>query len=369
MALWGVGVMVGPIIGPSLGGWLTDNYSWRWVFYINVPFGILSFLGIIAFGKDSARKSTQFDFIGFALFALFLASMQLLLDRGNEQDWFDSKEINFYLITCLSSFWMFCYYITWAPSPFITLDIFNDRNFTIGLVLMFMVGIILLATMALMPPLLQNLANYPVVTVGLVMVPRGFGTLLVMTIVGKLMERGIDPRHLIVFGLILTGISLWQMTQVNLNISKWIVVQNGFLQGLGIGFTFVPLTTIAFATLDSKYRVEATGLFTLLRNIGSSIGISLVSTILIRHTQLNHQIIGEHINIYNFAHLSETFGGHKLFTAAALDSVINIQAQMIAYCNCFKLMMIVVFISIPLVFFLNKPKALAKGDSHAAIME
>jgi DHA2 family multidrug resistance protein len=375
MALWGVGVMVGPIIGPSLGGYLTDNYSWRWVFYINVPFGILSFLGILSFGQDSEKKSTPFDFVGFSLFAIFIASLQLLLDRGNQLDWLDSTEIKIYLFIMLSTLWMFCYYITWAKNPFISLGVFKDRNFCAGLILMFLVGIILLATMSLLPPLLQNLANYPVVTVGIVMVPRGIGTMLVMMIVGKLLERKVDPRLLIFLGLGLTSFSLWEMTSINLSVTKWIIVKTGFIQGLGLGFTFVPLTTIAFSTLNPIYRVEASGLFTLLRNIGSSIGISIVSTLLSRHTQLNHSILSEHINIFNIHHIRNLLstGTSKIgkeLAAVIIDSSINIQAQMISYLNCFKLMMIIVVISIPLVLLLKNNKRLeGKKDSHLVAFE
>jgi DHA2 family multidrug resistance protein len=371
MALWGVGVMVGPIIGPSLGGYLTDSYSWRWVFYINVPFGILAFLGILKFGKDSNKKSTPFDFIGFSLFAIFIASLQLMLDRGNQLDWFYSTEIKIYLFTILSTLWMFCYYLTWAKNPFITLEIFKNRNFSVGLALMFLIGIILLSTMSILPPLLQNLMNYPVVTVGIVMVPRGVGTMLVMFLVGRLLEKGVDPRKLIILGLSLTSFSLWEMTTINLLLTEWIVIKNGFIQGLGLGFTFVPLTTIAFSTLDKSYRNEGTGLFTLFRNVGSSIGISAIATLLSRSTQANHAILSEYINIFNISDIKNLFiNTNNKLVYAAMDASINIQAQMISYINCFKTMMIIVIISIPLAFLFKKNKAeLTSENSSSTILE
>jgi DHA2 family multidrug resistance protein len=355
MALWGIGVMIGPIIGPSLGGYLTDNYSWRWVFYINVPFGIIAFLGIWKFAPANKKLSAPFDFIGFSIFAIFIASLQLLLDRGNQLDWFESMEINIYFIIMLSTFWMFFYYISWAKNPFISLGIFKDRNFSSGLFLIFLIGIVLLSTMSLLPPLLQNLAHYPVLTVGIVMIPRGIGTMLVMSIVGKLLERKIDPRLLIILGLSLTAFSLWEMSLINENVTEWIIMKTGFIQGVGLGFTFVPLSTISFLTLHSKYRVEATGLFTLIRNIGSSIGISMISTILSRSIQYNHAILSEKIDYTKFDNITNLMSlphnqYYTKFSATLLDLSINTQASMISYLNCFKIMMTIVLICIPVVF-------------------
>jgi len=367
MALWGIGIMIGPILGPSLGGVLTDNYSWRWVFYINVPFGILSFLGIWFFGKEEKPKTIPFDFVGFGLFAIFIASLQLLLDRGNQLDWLDSREVNFYIVICLSSFWIFCCHILWAKDPFISLEVFKDYNFVISLILMFIVGIILLATIALLPPLLQNLINYPITEVGLIMVPRGLGTMVIMALMGKVLHKNIvDPKVFIITGLTLTCLSLWEMSLMNLSLTSWIIIKTGFIQGMGLGFVFVPLSTVAFSTLNPSYRMEATGLFTLIRNIGSSIGIAIIAAFLIRETSINHAIISEHINIFNFKNLMQHFHiSDPKLAASVMELTILREAQMIGYLNSFKLMMFITLVTIPLAFLLKKVKSAA--NSHVVM--
>lgn len=366
MALWGMGIMVGPIIGPSLGGYLTDNYNWRWVFYINVPFGILSFLGIIKFTPNKILPAKSFDKTGFAIFAIFLISLQLLLDRGNDQDWFDSIEINIYLIILLSSIWLLGLHLYWTKNSFINLDMFKDKNFSVSLILIFLVGIILLATMSILPPMLSNLLNYPITTVGLVMVPRGVGTMITMGFVGKLLEKNTDPRILITIGLLVIIITLLEMSLVNQNITNFILIKNGFFQGIGLGLVFVPLTTIAFSTINIIYRAEATGLFTLVRNIGSSIGISIISTLVIRSTQINHQQITSYVTKYNINDIAHKYpaGIPHSFIANILDSEITKQAQFISYLNCFKLMMYIIIITIPLVFFLKYHKRVIKTTEH-----
>ncbi|MBN9265121.1 MAG: DHA2 family efflux MFS transporter permease subunit, partial [Hyphomicrobium sp.] len=262
MAIWGVGVMVGPILGPTLGGYLTDTYNWRWVFYINLPVGILTFVGLSAYLSDSARRTVNFDWFGFLALSIAIGSFQMMLDRGEQLDWFSSPEIVIEFVVAGLALYMFLVHTFTAEEPFIDPRMFNDRNFSLGLALIFMVGIILLATLALLTPYLQNLMGYPVLTAGMVLAPRGMGTMVAMMLVGRLINR-VDARLLVLLGLGLTAYVLWEMSAYTPSVSQRTLVIQGVLQGLGLGFMFVPLSTIAFATLPAKYRTEGTALFSL----------------------------------------------------------------------------------------------------------
>ncbi len=292
MAMWGMGVMVGPILGPTLGGWLTEAYNWRWVFYINVPIGILTFAGLSAYLSETKTSKTGFDWFGFAMLSIAIGSFQMMLDRGEQLDWFSSTEIWIEAVLAALAFYLFLVQtftlkIAEGKQPYIDPAIFRDRNFTVGLCFIFVVGIILLASLALITPYLQNLMGYPVVTAGLVLAPRGVGTMVAMMIVGRLINR-LDPRVLLASGLLLTAAVLWEMTGFTPNVSEWTLIRTGILQGMGLGFMFVPLSTITFATLPGHLRTQGTALYSLIRNIGSSIGISLVIFLLTRNTQLVH---------------------------------------------------------------------------------
>src|ERR1700682_2712572 len=274
MALWVMGVTIGPILGPALGGWLTESYNWRWVFYINVPFGILSFLGILTFLAETELPKAGFDFFGFTALSFAIGSFQLMLDRGQLKDWFSSTEIWIEAIVAGLGFYLFVVHMLTTSKPaFVSPALFKDRQFVTGNVFIFVVGVVLFATLALLPPLLQDLMNYPVVLTGLVTAPRGIGTLAAMLIVSRLIGR-IDTRLIIVTGLAITALSLWQMTGFYLQMDTSMVIWTGLAQGLGSGMVYVPLATVAFATLAPAYRNEGTAFFSLIRNIGSSIGIS-----------------------------------------------------------------------------------------------
>lgn len=359
MAMWGVGVMLGPILGPSLGGWLTEHYSWRWVFYINLPFGILAFLGIAAFVKETQiNHSRRFDLLGFGFLSLGIGALQMMLDRGEVLDWFHSNEIVIELILVLLGFYWFIAHIFTHKQPFIEPAIFKDRNFSMGLIFMFIVGIILLATMALLPPFLQNLLNYPVIDVGLVMAPRGIGVMIAMLIVGKLANK-VDARMQVVFGLSLTAFSLWEMTLFNVNVSAWDIVRTSVVQGFGLGFVFVPLSSIAFSTLPSHYRNEGTALFSLTRNIGSSIGISVVISQLQQNIQKNHAAFADYLTPFSLP-LKEAMqaGAWNIHTTQGLVSLngeVTRQAASLAYLQDFRLMMWICLAALPLIVFLKAP--------------
>lgn len=356
MAMWGAGIMVGPIIGPTLGGWLTDSYDWRWVFLINLPVGILAMLGCLAYLPRSPRRARSFDMTGFAMLVLAIGSLQLALDRGGEVDWFNAAEIWVYALLSLTGFWMFAIHILHVDKPFLDPRIFADRNFATGLLFAFITGIVLLASLALLPPMLGRILGYPVVTTGLVMAPRGVGTMISMLLVGRLM-RVVDPRKLVVAGLSLTTLSLWEMTGFSPQMDMLPIIRSGVVQGLGLGLVFVPLSTLAFSTLAPQFRADATSLFSLVRNIGSSVGISVVTLMLTRNIQINHAELAAGLTPYN-ATLRATVplaASGQATALSQLDALVNQQAAMIGYVDDFKLMMWVTLVAIPLVFLLRRP--------------
>ena len=357
MAVWVMGVTLGPIIGPALGGWLTENYNWRWVFYINVPFGILAFLGMLSFLPETAIRKSRFDFFGFSALSVAIASFQIMLDRGQLKDWFSSTEIWIEaIVAAVAFYWFVIHMLTTTEQRFVSPALFKDRNFLTGNVIIFVVGAVLYATLALLPPLLQDLLNYPVVTTGLVTAPRGAGTLAAMFIVGRLMGK-VDVRLIIATGFTLAAVSSWQMTGFDVQMDSTTVVWSGVLQGLGTGFVYVPLAAATFATLTPALRNEGTSIFSLTRNLGSSIGISVVNTLLTRNTQIMHATLGEHVSRYSpVLRAQMPAGAPSLRSMAGLNATVTEQASMIAYNNDFRLMMILSLTAIPLVFLLRKTR-------------
>jgi DHA2 family multidrug resistance protein len=372
MALFGVSVMVGPVLGPVIGGWLTDHYSWRWVFYINVPLGVLAFAGLSFFLSETRTSAAaKLDWLGFGSLSIAIAAMQVFLDRGAQLDWFSSFEILIEAVVCASALYIFLVHTFTAKNSFVNPSLFLDRNFSVGMLFIFIVGITYLASLALLTPYLQTLMGYPVVTAGIVMGPRGLGTMACMFLVGRLIGR-VDIRLLLMTGLLLTALAMYDMTGWNPNVSQWTIAVTGFIQGAGLGFLFVPLNTVTFATLAPEQRADGTGLFNLSRNVGSSVGISVVSYLLIRNNQVNHATIASHVTAFNHAFDSGIVrGALSPWTAggrAALDQVIQTQASIISYIDDFKLMMILSLAAIPLVLLLRRAPASAEND-HAMVME
>ena len=356
MALWGIGVMVGPILGPTLGGYLTEYYSWRWIFYINVPFGLMALAGILAFLPESSREGGRpFDVFGFALLSISIGAMQLMLDRGQSQDWFDAAEIMMEAAAAGLFLYLFLVHMFTARHPFLEPGLFKDRNFAVGLLIMFTISIILLSTMTLLPPFLQNLMGYPVITTGFVLAPRGVGTMTAMFLVGALSTR-LDGRLMVLAGLGLTSLSLWQMSGFNLDVSTWTIIYTGIIQGFGLGLVFVPLSTITFSTLAPHYRNEGTAMFSLMRNLGSSIGVSIMVTLLARMTQANHSILAAHLTPFNQALSSGNWRIDSVQSLAALNGEVTRQAAAIAYLDDFRLMMIIMLLVIPLLVLLRNPR-------------
>ena len=358
MAMWGVGVMVGPILGPTLGGYLTEYYNWRWVFLINLPFGVLALIGILMFVEETEKVSRRFDMFGFALLALAIGSLQLMLDRGQSLDWFSSTEIIIESLVAAVCLYMFVAHMMTATAPFLEPGLFKDRNLVLGLVFIFIVGVVLLATLALLPPFLQNLMGFPVITTGEVLAPRGIGSMVAMLVVGRLVNI-VDIRLLIGAGLMLVSLSLFQMAEFNLNVSPWAVVQTGLIQGAGLGLVFVPLSTITFSTLEIRYRTDGTSMFSLMRNIGSSIGISVMVALAARSAQTNHAVLGEQLTPYRdpVQRLLEEGGGLGSTdqALAILNGELSRQAAAIGYLNDFQLMAWMTLLAIPLLLLFRKP--------------
>jgi MFS transporter, DHA2 family, multidrug resistance protein len=367
IALWGVAVMAGPVLGPVLGGWLTEAYSWRFVFYINVPVGIVAFFGMTTFLPDTQRNAAaKLDWFGFGTLSLAIAAMQVMVDRGEELDWFGSGEIVAEAIIATSAFYLFLVHTFTAREPFVRPSLFRDRNFTAGVLFISIIGLTYYASLALQPPYLQNLMNYPIVSAGLVLGPRGVGTMASMLMVGKLIGP-VDTRYLLALGLGLTAWSFYVMTGWTPDVSQMTIVVVGIIQGIGLGFIFVPLSVVTLSTLAPELRAEGAGLYSLSRNIGSSIGISVVNSLLTRNTQVNHAEIARNVTSVNraFEDLAITQFWDPISAAGrtALDAVITRQAQIIAYIDDYKLLMIATLAAIPLLIIFKKPPRTAPTDS------
>ncbi|NVM77139.1 DHA2 family multidrug resistance protein [Duganella sp. SG902] len=368
MAVWGMGVMIGPILGPTLGGWLTDSYDWRWVFFINVPVGAMAFYGIWRYiRKAEAPRKMRFDAFGFATLSLAIGALQMLLDRGEQNDWFGSTETWVEAIILALSFAWFVAHTATRPAgkSFFDYRLLRNANYVSGLLFIFIVGLVLYATRALTPSMLQSLMGYPAKIAGLVTAPSGIGTMVAMMVVGRLVGK-IDLRVLLATGFLITAFSLWQMTGYTLVLSQSDIVWPGVIQGLGLGLVFVPLSAATFATLSPEMRAEGTAIYSLIRNIGSSIGIALVQTLLARNTQTVHASLAEHITATNPALLDNLATPQA---AAMLNNEITRQASMIAYVDDFWLMMIATLCVIPLLLLIKPPPKTAPAAVDHAAME
>lgn len=370
MAIWGIGVTLGPVLGPILGGWLTEDYSWRWVFFINIPIGIIAFLVLSASMKETKKLISRFDFFGFITMGLFIFALQMFLDRGEIKDWFSSKEIIIEAFVAVVALYYFLVHSFTHPRPFLSMSLFVDRNFVTANVFIFLVGVVLFATLALIPPMLQNEMGYSAIISGIVSAPRGIGIMIGMMVVGKLINM-FDSRTIIAAGLILTAFSLWQMTNFDLLMDEKDIVISGLIQGFGVGLVYVPLSTVAFSTLPAELRNEGTALYNLLRNLGSAIGISVVEMLLTRNTQIMHANMAEHITPYNLQNLAFSslhIDPTNLEGASMLNRIITNQASMIGYIDDYKLMMVLTIAVIPLILLL-RPTNNKQTKKEMAVME
>ncbi|HZP79917.1 MAG TPA: DHA2 family efflux MFS transporter permease subunit [Pseudolabrys sp.] len=368
MAIWGMGVMLGPIMGPTLGAWLTDNYSWHWVFFINLPVGIFTVIGLIAFMQETTlQRERPFDWFGFVALAIGIGALQLLLDRGEQVGWFDANEIIAEAIVSAIGFYFFFAHSLTTMTPFVRFALFRDRNFVAATLFMVVIGVVLFGTMALVTPYMQNVLGYPILTAGMLLAARGIGTLVAMTLVGRLIKR-VEIRYLVLAGLILATITLDQMVGFTDQTAARTIVLVSVVQGFGLGLLFVPLSTVAFSTLPDYLRTEGTAILTLVRNIGSSIGISVVIAELTNSTIRMHANLTEFVTPFNNAlqmpDISSILNMSTDAGRALMDGLINQQAAVIAYANVFKLLMVLTLATIPLVFIIGRSRQ--HGSTPAA---
>jgi len=371
MAVYGMGIVVAPIIGPTFGGWITDNYSWRWIFYINLPVGALAAFMANSFVEDPPylknQKPGRIDYIGFGLMALGLAALELTLDLGQQKDWFSSSFIIFTAVAsglCILSFVIWELY---TPEPIVNLRVFANRNFAVGCAIIGSVGIALYGSTALLPLFLQTLLGYPAVQSGLAVSPRGVGAVLSMAIVGRLIGK-LDSRYLIAFGFLILTFSMYMFTGINLDIAQSNIVYPMLIGGFALGFVFVPLTTQTMATLPQDQIGNATGIYNLMRNTGGSVGISVLAFLLTRWGQVHQSTLAEHANIYSpaFQNLFRQVRGSLLLqndivtatqkTYGVIYGMVVQQALVLSYVDCFWLLTVMCALCIPAAFLFKKVK-------------
>jgi MFS transporter, DHA2 family, multidrug resistance protein len=359
MAIWGMGIMVGPILGPIIGGWLTENYNWRWVFYVNLPVGLVA-LGLLWWLLPSRPVNRRsFDLFGFSMLGLALASLQLMLDRGAHADWFDSWEIRVEAMVALGAAWMFGVHMVTGRNPLFDRKLIINRNFLTALFFMIIVGMMMMAIMALMPPMLQRLFGYSVLDTGILLAPRGVGILISMAIAGQLIGRGFDPRILVAVGMMIAAASLWRMSGWAMMMDWHPFVIDGVIQGVGMGLIFIPLNGMAFATLPPQLRTDGASLMNLFRSLGGSVGISIMTTILGANIQTSHADMAGHVTDSALADMGlsgiERLAQYGQAGLSMVDGEINRQAAMIAYLDDFWILSIAVFAAIPLLLLLKRP--------------
>ncbi|MEO8724393.1 MAG: DHA2 family efflux MFS transporter permease subunit [Sphingobium sp.] len=362
MAIFGMGIMIGPVLGPVLGGWLTDRFDWRWVFFVNVPIGLLCFVGLIFLLPERARPARPFDLSGFVLLALGIGMLQLMLDRGENLDWFSSWEILIELGVSVSAFWMFAIHLTTAENPLYHTDMLRDRNLVLGATFMLLIGMILMGSAVLLPLMVQQLMGFPVIQAGELMASRGVGTVIAMGLVGRFGSK-LDPRLSIAIGLILIAMTMNQMAGWSLDVDQRSIAWNGLIQGMGIGAIFVPISTVSFATIAPQYRTDGAGLVSLTRSIGGSVAISVLAALLARNTQINHADLAAYISPYNYGlpAAAVSLANSSAISVASIESEILRQSAMIAFLNDFRLIAFLTVIMIPTVLLIRRP---AKGQNQ-----
>src|SRR5262245_38375370 len=376
MGFWGLGIVVAPILGPVLGGWLTDTYSWRWVFYINLPVGIASLVmtQLYIFDPPYLRRETkQIDYWGIGLLALWVGSLQLALDLGQERDWFSSPFITALVVMSGGGVIAFLVREWMAREPVVDLRVFKLRTYSTGVFLMTTLGFVLYGSLVLLPIMLQTLLGYPSLQAGIAMAPRGMGSLIGMPVVGMLVGR-FDPRRMVAFGLVVGAGTLIWLGQLNLNAGYWDIFWPQFFQGLGLSAIFVPLTTISMDPIPRERMGNATSLFNLMRNLGGSVGIAVTGTLLARKEQMYLNILGAHVTPYSQSATRALEAARQGFLAsgadastasqrayAALFGAVQRQATMVSFVDLFRLLGLIFLLLVPLVFLMKKPKGKGPG--------
>jgi DHA2 family multidrug resistance protein len=372
MAVYGMGIVVAPIIGPTMGGWITDNYSWRWIFYINVPIGILAVLMTNMFVEDPpyirGQRPGRIDYIGFGLMALGLATLQIVFDKGQEEDWFSSSFITKVTIIAVVALVAFIIWELRTREPIVNLRVLANRNFAVGTALITAMGVVLYGTIALLPLFLQTLLGYPALESGLAVSPRGLGAIVSMILVGRLIGK-IDGRYLIIFGFCLVGFSTYLLADIDLEISMRSIVWPQIIAGFAMGFVFVPLTVMATGRLSNEQMGNATGIFNLMRNVGGSFGIAIVTTMLARGSQAHQAAMVSHLTPYDPAFqqrlsgiISSMASRSDLMTASAqaygaVYAILVRQATLLAYIDNFRLMAFLCLVCAPAALVFQRVRA------------
>src|SRR5215467_1808582 len=379
MGFWGLGVVVAPILGPVLGGWLTDNYSWRWVFYINIPVGVASLIMTKMFIFDPPylrQESRGVDYWGIGMLAVGIGALQILLDKGQEEDWFESHFMVLLAIVATVTLVAFVIHELRTKDPVVDLHVFKIRSYAVGVFLMTVVGFVLYGSLVLLPIMLQTLLGYPSLQAGIAMAPRGVGAFFMMPITG-LMTGRFDARKLLTVGLVIGGVTLIWLSWLNLQAGYWDIFWPQLIQGVGMSLLFVPLTTVSMDPIPREKMGNATSLFNLMRNIGGSIGIAVTGTMIARHTQSNIATLGTHVSQFDphtqsyFYQLRSAFmaAGADMVTAterayAAIFGMVQRQASMVSFVGLFWLLGVIFLAMIPLVLLMKRPAqgAVAVGE-------
>jgi MFS transporter, DHA2 family, multidrug resistance protein len=356
MGMWGLGIMAAPIFGPLIGGWLTESYNWRWVFYVNLPIGIPTLAALWWLLPSRPQDRRKLDIFGFSMLALGLATLQLMLDRGQHKDWFESWEIRIELIIALSALWMFLVHMVTSKHTLLNRALFADRNFAASLWFAMMIGLAMMAVFALLPSMMQNLYGYSVIDTGALLAPRGIGMGMGIFLAGRLAAK-IGLKAVMALGFLELACSMWMMSEWALVMGSTSFITVGIIQGLGTGMTFFPSNQIAFSTLAPKFRAEGTSIFYLARSLGGSVGISIATTLLARNIQVSHADIAGGVTASSISAVDlsglDRFGTIGSAALRMLDGEVNRQAAMIAYLDDFKMMMIAMLCAIPLIFVLK----------------
>jgi DHA2 family multidrug resistance protein len=371
MSIYGMGVMIGPILGPMLGGWLTENFDWRWVFFVNLPVGIICLVGLWLLLPKPPISRRPFDMMGWAMIAIGLSGLQLMLDRGQHVDWFNSTEIWVEAGIAASAFWMFMVHMATSKNPLFPPAMLRDRNLMTGVFFMAILGLVTMSAMALLPTMMQTLYGYPVVDTGVILASRGAGVFIAMALTGRL-SHVLDARVTVSGGFCIMAASLWLMTGWSLEIDWHPIVISGFVQGIGLGLIFVPLNVLSFSTLPPAYRTDGASLFGLSRSLGASVGIAVASALLTRNVQVSHADIAANLTqsklLLNPA-LARGFGTLGGTGMSMLDAEVNRQALMIAYLDDFKFMLIATLCTLPLLVFIRKPPKRTGGEDILPMLE
>jgi DHA2 family multidrug resistance protein len=358
MSIWSMGMILGPVVGPTLGALLTEWYDWRYLFFMNLPMGLLAFVGVYLTLPDAEKGTQRLDWIGVIALIVAVICVQLMLDRGERQDWFESPEIILEAVLAALAFYILIVHCMTSDNPYLNLAILKDRNYVVGLCLIFVFGIAVFSSLFILPLFLQNVQDYPVLAAGWMVSVRGIGTMLAMIMGGVLADR-VPAKFLILFGLGCVGVANIWMTYWTADVSPYDIIWVTMVSGFGMGVMWVTLTTVTFSTLMPDLRTEGAALFALIRAIGASVGTSVIVAILVRSSQVNYSELRDHINPFSEAlRFSRSSAFWDLGSTSGLESLRNVvvaQAETIAYLNAFTFLVAVAMAGVPFVFLLRKP--------------